>query len=89
VKPINKREVPLVPDNASVTKKRKLSDALDLIYKIKKRIPAYEKLDFPEIPIIFNFIYKETKNPRELFIYFFPDSELQTIAEHTNINIDL
>jgi hypothetical protein len=89
VKPINKREVPSVPDNAPVTKRRKLGNALDLMHEAKKRIPAYEKLDFPEVPITFNFTYEETENPRELFTYFFPDSELQTIAEHTNINADL
>jgi hypothetical protein len=89
MKPVNEREIPSVPDDAPVTKRRKFNNALDSMHEAEKRIPAYEKLDFPEVLTTFNFTYEKTKNLRELFAYFFPDSELQTIAEHTNINTDL
>jgi hypothetical protein len=89
VKAINEREVPSVPNDAPATKGRKLEDALASMHEAEKRIPAYTKLDFPEVPSTFNFTYKETENPRELFTYFFPDSELQIIAEHANVNANL
>jgi hypothetical protein len=66
-----------------------MGKALNSIYKAERRTPAYPKLDFPEIPTTFNFTYEKTEIPRELFAYFFPDSKLQMIAEHTNINADL
>jgi hypothetical protein len=66
-----------------------MGKALNSMHKAKRRIPAYSKFDFPEVLIIFNFTYEKTEIPRELFTYFFPDSELQIIAEHTNVNADL
>jgi hypothetical protein len=51
--------------------------------------PAYKKLAFLEVLTTFNFINEEAEVPRELFAYFFSDSELQIIAEYTNINIEM
>jgi hypothetical protein len=72
VKPVDEREVPLVPDDAPATKGRKLVDALVPMHEAEKSAPAYEKLDFPEILITFNFTYEETEDPRELFFLLLP-----------------
>jgi Transposase IS4 len=82
-------EAPSVPDDAPATKGRKFVDALASMHKAERSTPAYKKLDFPEVPTTFNFIYEKTEDPRELFAFFFPNSELQTIAERTNRNTDL
>jgi hypothetical protein len=66
-----------------------MGEALNSMHETERRISAYPKLDFPEVPTTFNFIYEKTEIPRKLFTYFFPDSELQMIAEHTNVNADL
>jgi hypothetical protein len=38
----------------------------------QRSAPAYEKLDFPEILITFNFAYKETEDPPELLFLLLP-----------------
>jgi hypothetical protein len=86
---IDEREVPSVSNDAPATKGREMKEALNSIHKAKRKTPVYPKLDFPEIFITFNFTNKETEIPRELFNYFFSDSELQTIAKHTNVNANL
>jgi Transposase IS4 len=86
---VDEREVPSVSDDAPATKGRGLQEALDSMHEAERKTPAYPKLDFAEVPTTFNFTNEETENPRELFAYCFPDSELQAIAEHTNVNADL
>jgi hypothetical protein len=77
---IDEREVPSVSDDAPATKGRGMKEALNSMHEAERKTPAYPKLDFPEVSTTFNFTNKETEIPRELFGYFFPDSELQTRA---------
>jgi hypothetical protein len=86
---VDEREVPSVSDDVPVIKGRGIKEAFDLMYEAERKTPAYLKLDFPEVFITFNFTNKETEILRELFNYFFSDSELQTIVEHTNVNVNL
>jgi hypothetical protein len=69
-----------------IAKKRDIQKPLNSIHKAEKKTPAYNKLAFLEVSTTFNFTNEEAEVSRELFAYFFPDSELQTIAEYTNIN---
>jgi hypothetical protein len=89
VKAVDKQEVLSVADDAPAIKGRKMGEAFNLMHETERRILAYLKLDFPEVFITFNFIYEKTEILRELFAYFFPDSELQMIVEYTNVNVDL
>jgi hypothetical protein len=89
VKAVDEQEVPSVANDAPATKGRKMGKTFNSIHEAKRRTPAYLKLDFPEVPTTFNFTYEETEILRELFIYFFPDSELRMIAKYININANL
>jgi hypothetical protein len=88
-KAIDEREVPSVPDDAPANKKRGMQEALDSMHGAGGKTPAYKKLAFLEVPTTFNFTNEEAEVLRELFVYFFPDSELQTIAEYINVNAEM
>jgi hypothetical protein len=91
VNAIDEREVPSVSDQAPVPadKKGDIKRPLNLMHEVERSIPVYTKLTFEWAPATYNFTNEEAEDPRGLFSYFIPDSELQTIAEYTNRNAEL